>query len=168
MFLQDAEVRRRCRSVLALLDPPRPFSVPALCRQLAEQRARPLRLHPLPRQAAASGVCGLWLATDTDDHIFFEQRTGRLHQEHIVLHEIGHVLLDHHTTLPDGDGMRMLLPDLAPHLVRRLLGRTNYTTPQEREAETLASLIRTTAEEAGSAPSDGALRKLHTALGVHI
>ncbi|MGW5446082.1 hypothetical protein [Streptomyces asiaticus] len=72
------------------------------CHHLAAQRARPLRLHPLPAEAAATGACGLWLATDAEDHIFYERRTVPLHQEHIVLHEIGHLLFNHRTVAVDG------------------------------------------------------------------
>ncbi|MEV0275727.1 hypothetical protein AB0I22_04995 [Streptomyces sp. NPDC050610] len=165
MHPRDIRIRRRCNSALAQLDPPRPFSVTALCDQLAEQRRRPIHLHPLPAHAAASGTCGMWLATEAADHIFFEQRTGRLHQEHIVLHELGHVLLDHYALGPDGDGAAGLLPDLDPKLIHRLLRRTNYTTPQEKEAETLAGLIRTRAEAAGRR-LDGVLGNLQAAMGV--
>ncbi|MEU8568977.1 hypothetical protein AB0C51_11555 [Streptomyces pathocidini] len=162
------QLRRRCEAVLAGLDLPRPFSVEALCRNLAEQRGRPLHLHVLPPRLAAAGACGLWLATDTDDHIFFERRTTRTHQEHIVLHEAAHLLFDH-GGLGDGppDGPDALLGDLDPRLVRRLFARTGYTTRQEREAETLASLIRTTAmRRDGLGVSDGVLGNLEAALGV--
>ncbi|MFC5919079.1 hypothetical protein [Streptomyces pulveraceus] len=104
----------------------------------------------MPTPIARTEACGLWLSTETDDHIFFETRTSPLHQEHIVLHEIGHLLFDHQM-LGDGDhaGIGALLPDLSPRLVQRLLARTNYSTRQEQEAEMLASLIRTHAAARG-------------------
>ncbi|GAA2721285.1 MULTISPECIES: hypothetical protein [Streptomyces] len=138
------KLRRRCEAMLDELDPPRPFSLDELRRALVRRRGRPLHLHPLPLQAAASGACGLWLATDTDDHIFYEQRTTRAHQEHIVLHEIGHMLFDHRSLRSDDfGGLAALLPDLSPRLIRRLLGRTDYTTREEQEAEMFASVLRT-------------------------
>ncbi|MFD0266116.1 hypothetical protein ACFVGY_05890 [Streptomyces sp. NPDC127106] len=140
MLYRYAALRRRCQALLRDIEVPRPFSVEALCAALARQRNRPLHLHPLPRSTAEAGACGIWLATDEDDHIFFEQRTSRMHQEHIVLHEIGHMLLDHQGG--EGAAPAALLPDLNPRLVSRLLGRTCYGTPQEQEAEMLASLIR--------------------------
>nr|ADZ45348.1 putative regulator component [Streptomyces sp. NRRL 30471] len=114
-----------------------------------------------------SGACGLLLATSTDDHIFYEQRTGRLHQEHIVLHEIGHLLFDHRTiNLSEDAGRSILLPDLDPRLVQRLLARSNYDTQQEQEAELLASLIRTRVLRREPEAPSGVLGKLEAALGV--
>ncbi|MEU9464327.1 hypothetical protein [Streptomyces sp. NPDC048312] len=161
----DRELRRRCRAVLKRLPLPHPFSVEALCRSLAEERGRPLYTHPLPTQAVAAGACGLWLATPAGDHIFSEVGTSRPHQEHIVLHEIGHMLFDHHTVTAGGaDPVRALLPDLDGQLVERLLARTSYTTQQEREAEILASLIRIEAAKA-SVGRRGGMSGLEEALG---
>ncbi|MEV5598087.1 hypothetical protein [Streptomyces sp. NPDC052496] len=107
----------------------------------------------MPTHVAKIEACGLWLATDTDDHIFFEARTAPLHQEHIVLHEIGHLLFDHQMAA-DGrhGGLGTVLADLSPRLIQRLLARTNYSTRQEQEAEMLASLIRTHAAARGRVP----------------
>ncbi|GHJ26961.1 MULTISPECIES: hypothetical protein [Streptomyces] len=166
MSLCDTRLRRRrCEAAMAGLRLPRPFSVPELCRQVAERRGRPLHLHPLPAAAAAAGTCGLWLGTEAADHIFYEQRTGRLHQEHIVLHELAHILLDHHRIVPGGAGAERLLPDLDRQLVRRLMPRADYSTPQEREAETLATMLRL----GGAAPArrpDEVLDRLRDATGV--
>lgn len=162
-----SRLRRRCESVLKQLDLPHPFSLDALCVRISAQRGRPLHLHALPPQAAAAGCCGLWLGTQIDDHIFYEQRTSRAHQEHIVLHEIGHMLFDHHS-LATGEvgGLSTVLGDLSPRLVNRLLARTDYTTGQEREAEMLASLIRTSERQPAEAGPRGALQELEAALGV--
>ncbi|MEV7615478.1 hypothetical protein [Streptomyces sp. NPDC089799] len=170
MSYRIARLRRRCRPLLGQLDLPHPFAIETLCAHLSAYRGRPLHLHPLPDQAAVAGACGLWIATDTDDHIFYEQRTARSHREHIVLHEIGHMLLDHHATtgpaLPGGP-FAELFGDLSPRLVRRMLARANYSTRQEQEAEMLASLIRTGETGTGRhrRPMD-AYGKLHAALGV--
>ncbi|WP_234312586.1 hypothetical protein [Streptomyces sp. NRRL F-5065] len=128
-------------------------------------RRRLLHLHPLPLQAVAAGACGLWIATDTDDHIFYEQRTARSHQEHIVLHEIGHMLFDHHA-LTDVGTLSGLFGDLSPRLVSRILARTNYSTRQEKEAEMLATLIRTGETGAERSRPADIYGNLHAALGV--
>ncbi|MFE6687049.1 hypothetical protein ACFVFQ_11280 [Streptomyces sp. NPDC057743] len=168
MSSKYAHLQRRCQAVLdsALheLPLPRPFSLETFCTQLAERRKRPLHLHPLPLQAAQD-ICGLWLATDTDDHIFFEQRTSRVHREHIVLHEIGHMLFDHHCAAPDGVDTRRVLPDLSPRLVQRLLGRTSYTSRQEREAEMFASLMRIRVARLNTGEPEGVLGRLEAAIG---
>jgi hypothetical protein len=144
MRIPYRRLRRRCEAVLGTLRLEPPFSVEELCAHLSAVRGRPLHLLPLPGGAAAAGACGLWLATADDDYIFFEQQTSRPHQQHIILHEIGHMLFDHPTLdLPGhdltGPGR---LGDLDLGLAQRLLGRTDYTTRQEQEAEMLASLIR--------------------------
>ncbi|MGX1758397.1 hypothetical protein ACWIG5_16070 [Streptomyces lydicus] len=136
-------LHQRCQSALDQLSLPRPFTIDALCQELSAQRKRPLHLHPLPEQAARNSICGMWLATKTDDHIFFEKRTSRVHQEHIVLHEIGHMLFDHRgADLEHGEVPQVLFPDLNPQVVQQVLGRASYTNRQEQEAEMLASLLR--------------------------
>ncbi|GAA4933030.1 hypothetical protein ACFPM3_04240 [Streptomyces coeruleoprunus] len=165
MSYRIARLRRRCRPLLGQLALPQPFAIETLCAHLSAHRRRPLHLHPLPLQAAASGACGLWIATDTDDHIFYEQRTARSHQEHIVLHEIGHMLFNHHATA-DAGPPGGLLADLSPRLVRRILARTNYSTRQEQEAEMLATLIRTGEAGAGHGQPSDPYGKLRAALGV--
>ncbi|MFJ9842552.1 hypothetical protein ACIRYZ_19120 [Kitasatospora sp. NPDC101155] len=162
-------LRRHCQSVVNQLRLPRPFSAEALCRQLAEQRNRPLHLMPLPPEAGAIGACGLWLSTSTSDFIFVERNTSQPHQEHIVLHEIGHMLLDHNSVqLTEPTGLKEIFSDLDPNMLRRFLARTNYTTRHEQEAEMLASLIRTTADESSPGQPLGVMDKLEAAMGVGI
>ncbi|WP_406134536.1 hypothetical protein [Streptomyces sp. NBC_01089] len=149
------------------LELPSTLSIEILCRHIAARRGRPLHLHPLPREAATAGACGMWLATDAEDHIFYEQRTALLHQEHIVLHEIGHMLFDHGASDEDGTGWGSFLPDLDVNAVQRLLRRTNYATSQEREAELFASVLGTLVCKTSRRHADGALGRLEAALGVN-
>ncbi|MBB5940268.1 hypothetical protein [Streptomyces zagrosensis] len=161
-----AQLHQRCQPVLDQLSVPNPFTIDALCQELSVQRRRPLHLHPLPQQDIRNDICGMWLATETDDHIFFEQRTSRVHQEHIVLHEIGHMLFDHWGTDLGHSGVpQTLLPDLSPQLVQRLLGRASYTNRQEQEAEMLASLLRLRASQSATRSPHGVLGRLEAALG---
>jgi len=134
--LRRWRLRRRCLARLRALPLPAPFDVHVLCDQVAARRGRPIRLIPA---AGLTGVCGLWIATDTADLICYESDTTRPHQDHIILHEVSHLLCAHYPVeLPTGT----LLPDLDPAVVRAVLGRAGYSTDEEREAETLASLIR--------------------------
>ncbi|GAA4419376.1 hypothetical protein ACFQV2_25310 [Actinokineospora soli] len=133
-------LRRRCAARLRDLRLPVPFDIDALCARIAAGRGRPIHLRAIP---GLTGVCGLWIATDAADIIFYEQVTVPPHREHIVLHELSHLLCDHYpASLSLADQARLLLPNLDPALVRRVLGRTGYSCEQEREAELLASLIR--------------------------
>ncbi|GAA3036032.1 hypothetical protein FHS39_002164 [Streptomyces olivoverticillatus] len=161
-----SNLRRHCQAVVDGLSLPRPFSAEALCRQLSEERGRPLHVLPLPAAASAAGACGLWLATGTSDWIFVEQCTSPAHQEHIVLHEIGHMLFDHHNlVLDDEQDLSHLFTDLGPNLLRRFLARANYSTRQEQEAEMVASLIRTAAERYPAEQPREVMDKLEAALG---
>ncbi|WP_434443033.1 hypothetical protein [Lentzea sp. E54] len=131
---------RRLRKLLRGLEIPVPFDVRAFTGQIAARRGRPIHLMPM---AGLTGVCGLWIATDAADIIFYEQETAPFHQEHIVLHELSHVLCDHYPVTMDlAAQAESLLPSLDPALVRRVLGRAGYTTDEEREAELLATMIR--------------------------
>ena len=158
--LRRRRLRRRCLARLRDLPLPVPFDVHELCARVAARRGRPIRLLPV---AGLTGVCGLWIATDTTDLICYERDTTRPHQDHIILHELSHVLCDHHPlSVPGGGGhATALFPDLDPAMVRAVLGRAGYSSDEEREAETLASLIR---QRATTRP-DGTLHaRLHDAL----
>lgn len=138
--LRRRRLRKRCLARLRDLPLPAPFDVHTLSRTIAERRGRPILLLPV---AGLTDVCGLWIATDTTDLVCYESDTTRPHQDHIILHELSHVLCDHYPVALTGElDTRGLFPDLDPAMVRAVLGRAGYTTDEEREAETLASLIR--------------------------
>ncbi|RJQ84661.1 hypothetical protein [Amycolatopsis panacis] len=163
--LKERHLLKRCRAVLVNVPIPRPFSIGSFIDQVARSRRRRIHLHTAPHHAPADKPCGVWLATDEEDHIFVEEQTSRLHQEHIILHEIGH-MLGGHTVLAPRENLdaQELFPDLQPQLVRRLLGRVRYDDPQEEEAELIASLILTSAEQA-DATTPGVLGGLEEKLG---
>lgn len=150
-------IRRRCTALLRDLPMPVPFDARALCEKVAERRGRPIRLVPM---TGLGGVCGLVVATGETDLIFYEQVTTPPHQEHIILHELSHLLCDHDRAASDL-AVEHLLPDLDPRMVRRVLGRAGYSSVEEREAELLASMIRQRARS----HVDGSLAdRLHAAL----
>jgi hypothetical protein len=134
------ELRRRCARLVDTLDIPVPFSAQGLCARLAAQRGRPIELVMVAMPAG--GLCGVWVAAKDRDFIFFEGRTSPLHQEHIILHEFAHLFCGHTTTsVLAPETSRLLLPDLDPNVVDRVLQRTHYSAEEEREAETTASLV---------------------------
>lgn len=137
----ERTLRRRCESIVRDIRIPRPFSARALCEDLAARSSRKIYLHPYAPDLAGEGMpCGVWVATTAADHIFFEQQTSRYHQDHIILHELGHMLCRH--TLEEVAGT-VLDADENVHSdqVRGALMRTSYTTRQEREAELVATMI---------------------------
>jgi len=136
----DSQVRRACEAMLRALDLPVPFTVDAFCVNLGSDRGRSVRLRTIP--ADVDAPCGLWVSTSDADYVFHQTATSLLHQEHIILHELAHMIFDHTRGGDAGEELRReLLPDLDPDVVSRVLARTSYDSLQEQEAETLADLI---------------------------
>ena len=131
---------RRCGRIYAGLELPDPFDVEALVCRVAEQRGRRIELLPTPWQPGVP--CGLVVTTDEADYIVYSSDTSPLHRQHILVHEVAHLLCGHLGSLGEGSpGVQSLTPSLSPELVRRVLGRTVYSEPQEQEAEILASMV---------------------------
>ena len=134
---------------------PVPWDRDKFITNLAQLRGRPITLIPTDTAGLADGPCGLWLARDHDDLIFHESGTSDYHIDQIICHEIGHMVLGHgHFDAPDDDRDRKLklcsevLPDIDPSKVRALLGRADYASDQEREAESFASVVMLAVAEA--------------------
>jgi hypothetical protein len=130
-------VRRRCEAKLQGLDLPVPFDVQAFCQTLEIRRGRPIRLCPVDTR---TGPCGLWVATAEVDYLFYEQATTRLHQDHIRLHELGHLVFNHHSGEVLDEELAGVL-GLDVQLIRQVLARTTYSTAEEQEAEVFATLV---------------------------
>lgn len=41
------------------------------------------------------GLTGLWIPAETADYIFYTRLTHPIHQVHIILHEVAHMVLEH-------------------------------------------------------------------------
>lgn len=138
--MRERTLRRQCRQLLNGLDISAPLDVVELCQRLGDRRKKPIRLmsHPIPMP----GPFGCWISTHKADYIFYQQETTPDHQEHIILHELGHVIAEHSSDEHDDSLLQGLYPDLEPGAVRRALRRTAYDTEQEREAETVATIIK--------------------------
>ncbi len=151
--------------ILDHLDLPDPFSTEELVHRVAEMRGRPIHLESVPG-ISTEMPCGFWVALEDIDLIAVEDATSPLHRDHIVLHEISHMLLGHEA----GNDLHERLPlGVDPSLVAHMLGRTSYGAPIEREAETLAGRIATRAaqrsEADGSAPPR--LRRMNSVLSCY-
>ena len=143
-------LRRRCEAMLRELELPTPFDPQLFCERLGEHRGRPISLQP---SRAAIGMCGAYFATDQADYIFYEVATSLPHQDHIIRHELGHLLSGHESTSPLDESLtRALLPDVDPTLIRHFWGRTTYSAEEEQEAEDLAWLILERCGEPSEAP----------------
>ena len=137
-------IRRQCEGALEGVRVPNPFDINDFCRIVSSRRGR--ALHLVPKQTRL-GPCGVWLCLPDVDYVFYEAETSQLHREHIILHELGHLLCEHQPTeVIDDELIAQLFPHLNPTVVHRVLGRTNYTAVEEQEAEMVASLVRNRVE----------------------
>lgn len=151
--MRERSLRRRCRALLRELDVRAPLDVRGeLCPRLSEHRGKPLELLPYP--IPVPGPFGCWISTARGDYILYQQETTRAHQDHIILHEVGHIIGGHHSDENDDellgelypllspDTVRQDYPDLDPQAVRRALRRSAYDTHAEQEAEYIATIIQ--------------------------
>ncbi len=155
--MDEKAIRRRCEARLRELSLPTPFDLDTFIAEIAARRSRPIARYALPLMG---GLPGLWLETDTADLVYYEERTSPLHQQHIVLHELGHILWGHRGVRPAEIGDLTLAE-------WRELRQEHYTRVEEHEAETLATLIhchahRVRADDARADPHiAGVLRLLN-------
>jgi len=133
------ELRRRARQRLRELRLPSSVDLAGVIRLLAEARARPIVLQPV--NGIGGQTMGAWIPTLDVDLILYEQRTTRLHQDHIVLHELSHLICGHQAKVLEPAAAAELFPDLRPDAVRAVLARHGYSSAEEVEAEVLASVL---------------------------
>ncbi|MFJ9865361.1 hypothetical protein [Streptomyces sp. NPDC101165] len=165
--MKERTLRRRCKRELQALDVQPPLQVDALCRALGERRGRPI--HLVPYSLPVPGPFGVWIATGTRDYIIYQRETTKSHQDHIILHEVGHILAGHDSDDGDEDLWSLMMPDIAPEAIRRALRRTSYDQEHEREAELVATIILEWAsvlnQVAPPPATDVSVRRVQTALG---
>ncbi len=144
--MDEKAIRRRCEARLRELSLPVPFDLDAFIADIAAFRGRPIERHALP---LGGGLPGMWVEMPAHDLVYYEERTSPFHQEHIILHELSHILWGHRGVRPAEIG-DLTLTEL------RALRRGHYTRAEEREAETFATLIHHHAHRAraGVAPAD--------------
>jgi hypothetical protein len=167
MRAESVDYRDRYATVLHEIGVPEPFDLGVFCANVARARRRRVQLHELA--PGVGRVCGLYVSLPAADHVFFAVGTSPRHRQHIIVHELMHLLFGHGGLLGQSisnDVLERLLPGLDLALVRAALGRGGYSDPEEREAETVASLVM---EHAGHPPAgtgdDPAAARIETAFG---
>lgn len=83
----------------------------------------------------------MWIGTADADYIYHEAGTTPFHDTHIAVHEIAYMLFGHEHSAAGEQFIKLLAPDVDQALIQLILGRSAYTSAEERDAETLASLI---------------------------
>ncbi|MGR4879952.1 ImmA/IrrE family metallo-endopeptidase [Streptomyces sp. LARHCF249] len=132
----------RCRAKVRglRLPPGEKLTIGELCDYVGTLRGR--QVHIVTLALPSTGPHGLWVSTATRDYIFAEERLVPVHQQQVILHELGHVVCDHDASpVMTRDASRLLMPSLDPALVRRVMGREHGDSEAELEAELVGSLI---------------------------
>jgi hypothetical protein len=154
----DTGAERVCQLV-GSLTVPEPWDLTSFIDSVASKRGKPIRLMPHTGLFGSGQPCGIWIGRNTDDIIVYDDTTSSYHVEHIVLHELGHLLLEHRSgpdSDPDTVSIHELLPDVDPATVLHVLGRTAYDNEQESQAELFASFLMS--ESRRSRPASRFLR----------
>ncbi|WP_219905552.1 ImmA/IrrE family metallo-endopeptidase [Actinopolyspora mortivallis] len=135
---RERRLRRDLRATLRAAGIDHPMDMTEVCHRLSRRRSRPIHATEYP--LAANGPFGLWIPGRKSEWILFQSQTTPLHQQHIIAHELGHILCGHRPDpiLP-GDGVDPTSFDWGT------LRRTAYDTDQEHEAEITATLLLETA-----------------------
>ncbi|MEU9774861.1 hypothetical protein [Streptomyces sp. NPDC047968] len=184
----ERDLHRLIRRELQDLGITPPLDVDELCQALSRRRGRPLYLReaPLPKP----GPSGMWVEYDDYDVILFQQETTRLHQDHIKLHEIGHILVAENEeaalrtvdnmaeeaaaaaleeeTAVFVEGWAAMLPVFQPETIKRVARRCSYDDGEECSVELVATIILEWSSLLdGSTPlsDDPSLRRVEAALG---
>jgi len=137
---------RQVLTALEELPIPNPWNLRDFLSRLQEQRRRPIRLEPYPVEAKPrEHLCGMWVRSEDADFIFYEPSTSQYHRQQIILHEIGHIVLEHQTASLDAStssaSLARWMPDIDPAALTHVLGRTTFDSSQESQAELFASLL---------------------------
>ena len=144
--MRVARIRRQCRQLIRELGLPASTDLPGLCDLVARRLGRAVHLVPMGMGGVVSGMTA---STDEGYWIFYELKTSPWHQIHIVLHEIGHLLLGHEQDpAVTEDALRMWTPSVDATTAMRRMGLTAdfarhhcYDNLTERETEVLGTLL---------------------------
>lgn len=133
-MLTRNELRKKARELLKELHLTGGFNCSEFVEKLRRRKDYKIKLEPI---SMPPGYFGFWSLVGDCHVILYRANTSWLHQQQIVFHECGHILLNHHPG------------DLKKFLQRKAV----YSEPEEREAEIFATvlleaaIVRDTAQE---------------------
>ncbi|WP_424890881.1 hypothetical protein [Streptomyces sp. XH2] len=144
--MRVGRIRRRCKQLIHELALPASTDLQGLCDVVARRVGRPIRLVPMSLDGVVSGMTA---TTDDAYWVIYEQKTSPWHQVHIVLHEIGHLLLGHdQDPAVTEDALKVWTPSVDVATAMRRMGLTMglarhhcYDNLTERETEILGTLL---------------------------
>ncbi|MBF6128829.1 hypothetical protein [Nocardia brasiliensis] len=146
-FRQRDPATEQVHQLVRTLALPRIWQRDTFLEQVAALVGKRIRLLPLATEVAGQLPCGLVLERADDVVIAYDATGSEYHADHIILHEVGHLLLAHggrRSSTPDAT-VQILFPNVRPETVLRVLHRGDYDDIAERQAELFASLIMSTA-----------------------
>ncbi|MEU8971243.1 hypothetical protein AB0D11_18535 [Streptomyces monashensis] len=156
------EVERRSRAFVEELELPAVNSVLELRPFIEQKLNREIRLMPFtpdlsdPASLDPSTPCGLWLATDDTDYLFYDEGVSAAYTEIVAGHEFAHMLKHRHKKESlNVAGLGGLITDIDPATAQLVLGRTQYDEPDEFEAEMIGSLLQEHVSKARAAAARG-------------
>lgn len=135
-------MRRHCARLVRDINVPVPFDAEALCREVGDRLGQPI--HLLPVAMPADGPSGLVISGTRAHYLCYDSGTRPLHQQHIIAHELGHLIAGHTSGHVEDieAGASALLSTLDPGVVRQALARdAGYDRREEAEAEIIADLL---------------------------
>jgi hypothetical protein len=134
-----ARCHQRVDDLLQHTGVPYPWDINQFLDRLERHRGRDIDLCAITW--TAGGSCGAWQQHRDHDVIAYAGNTSGVHQDHIILHEVGHMISQHRgrCVLSEQEAQR-IAPDLAPAAFAHLLDRSTGEA-EEHEAEMIASLI---------------------------
>ncbi|MGH3823722.1 MAG: hypothetical protein ACRDRA_12975 [Pseudonocardiaceae bacterium] len=134
-----ARCHQRVDDLLQHTGVPYPWDINQFLDRLERHRGRDIDLCAIAWSPGDS--CGAWHQHPDHDVIAYAENTSGFHQDHIILHEVGHMISLHRgrCVLSEEEAQR-IAPDLAPTALAHLLERTTGQA-EEHEAETIAALI---------------------------
>lgn len=147
-----ARCQQRVDELLQHTGVPQPWDINEFVDRLERHRGRDIDLCAI--SWTTGGSSGAWQQHPDHDVIAYAANTSGFHQDHIILHEIGHMISRHRgrCVLSEDDAQR-IAPDLAPAAFAHLLERSNAEA-EEHEAEMIASLIHQQVRERQQVATD--------------
>jgi hypothetical protein len=150
------QMRAAVTTLIEQLGPiPRPWRVDDLVRGLELARGRRILLHPMRIPALPFG---LWYDDGRRDHIIYRAGMTDYYRDHVILHELCHMLARHNTD----DQSVFAGDDSVRGLIERAI-HSHHSDDQERFAELFASKVLGRAVRAQGG-RDGSLERHAAAL----
>ncbi|TKG61506.1 hypothetical protein [Prauserella endophytica] len=143
---------------------PRPWSINAFLDRLEPWHGREIDLCAV-RWAVGESTGG-WQRRGDHDVIAYPENTTGAHQDHIICHELGHMLQQHEgqCVLSVAEA-RAIAPSLSLTALGHLLQRADQAQ-EERDAERFATLLLTYAHADASRPATELGRRVEATFGL--